>query len=191
MNSIKKLTTALVMFCCLALVAGCAQNSAPNITQPGSTVTDKDKNIHKMVDKKVVLYRVPTDGSPYLLAESKTIKVANNDVALATVKALVETLPADKKMQNVFPKGTKVLGVSVQDGIATVNFSKEFTKKPEGEYASLMMVNAVVNTLTQYPEIKKVRILSAGQKIVVLGQMDLEEPLARNESFIKKVNKKR
>ncbi|MDD4320563.1 MAG: GerMN domain-containing protein [Acidaminococcaceae bacterium] len=187
MNSIKKLTTALVIFCCLALVSGCAQNSAPNITKPGSTATDKNKKTQKMVDKKVVLYRVPTDGSPYLLAESKIIKVTNNDFALATVKALVETLPADRKMQNVFPKGTKVLGVSVQDGIATVNFSKEFTKKTEGEYASLMMVNAVVNTLTQYPEIKKVRILAAGQKIVVLGQMDLEEPLARNESFIKKV----
>lgn len=186
MQYVKKLTTAFMILCCLAFVTGCTKNVNPNVTNPSSTVTDKNKSPQNTVDKKVILYRVPTDGSSYLLAETKTIKVTNNDVALATLKALVETLPADKNMQNVFPKGTKVLSVKVQDGIATVNFSKEFIKKTEGEYASLMMVNAVVNTLTQYSEIKKVRILADGQKIVVLGQMDMEEPLARNESFIKK-----
>jgi spore germination protein GerM len=120
------------------------------------------------------------------LPETKTINVTENNFVLATLKALVETSPQDKTMQNVFPKGTKVLGVNVKNGIATVNFSKEFTTKTDGEYTTLLMVNAVVNTLTQYPEIKKVQFLAEGEKIEVLGQVDLAEPLSRNETFIKK-----
>ncbi len=187
MSSMKKLISALIIIvCCLGLLTGCEQDNVPKTNNPSSTTTDKDKQAIQAVDKKIILYRVPTDGSLTLLAERKTIKVKSNELEWVTLKALVETLPEDKKMQNVFPKGTKVLGLSIKDGIATVNFSKEFIKKTEGEYASLMMVNAVVNTMTEYPEIKKVQILANGEKIIVLGQIDLEEPLSRNESFIKK-----
>jgi len=182
----KLIPTLIVMLFCLFLVSGCEPTVSPNTTNPSASSTVKNNNVKPTVDKKIVLYRVPTDGTQYLLPETKSIKVAENDFALATLKALVETLPNDKTMQNIFPKGTKVLGVDVKNGIAVVNFSKEFAAKTEGEYATVMMVNAVVNTLTQYPEIKKVRILVEGRKIEVLGQMDLEEPLSRNETFIKK-----
>ena len=178
--------TLIAMLFCLVLVSGCEQSTSPNTTKPTTPSTDTTNNVKPIVDKKVVLYRVPTDGTQYLLAETKTIKVTENNFALSTVKALVETSPKDTTMENVFPKGTKVLGVKVENGLATVNFSKEFITKTEGEYSTLMMVNAVVNTLTQYPNIKKVQLLSEGKKIIVLGQMDLEEPLSRNETFIKK-----
>ena len=178
--------TLIAMLFCLLLVSGCDQNNAPNTTNPTAPSTNQTDNVKPVVDKKVVLYRVPADGTQYLLPETKTIKVTDNNSVLATLKALVETAPQDDTMENVFPKGTKVLGVTVENGLATVNFNKEFTTRTDGEYTTVMMVNAVVNTLTQYPNIKKVQFLAEGKKIIVLGQMDLEEPLSRNETFIKK-----
>ena len=48
------------------------------------------------------------------------------------------------------------------------------------------MVNAIVATLTEVPGVKKVQILVEGQKITTLnGHLDLEEPLERNDSFLK------
>lgn len=50
-----------------------------------------------------------------------------------------------------------------------------------------MMVNAVVCTLTEIPEIKKVKFLVDGKDIdTISGHMDLTEPLTRNPDVLKK-----
>ncbi len=49
-----------------------------------------------------------------------------------------------------------------------------------------MMVYAVVNTLTEFKDVKKVEFLVDGKPVEVLGQMDLSDPLSREESFLVK-----
>ena len=49
------------------------------------------------------------------------------------------------------------------------------------------MVAAVVNTLTEFPEITQVQFMVEGKKVDTLtGHMDVGEPLGRSEQIIKK-----
>ena len=50
-----------------------------------------------------------------------------------------------------------------------------------------MLTYAIVNTLTEFPEVKKGQILGEGKKILSFnGHMDLEEPLSRNMTLLPK-----
>ena len=67
------------------------------------------------------------------------------------------------------------------------DFSKEITNVPQGSYTELMLTTAIVNTLREFPEIKKVQILVDGKKIASLkGHTDILDPLERNTTLLKK-----
>ena len=49
-----------------------------------------------------------------------------------------------------------------------------------------MLVGSIVNTLTEFPEVKKVQILIDGTHVETLsGHMDLSEPLVRMTELLK------
>lgn len=89
-------------------------------------------------------------------------------------------------MEDVIPIGTKVLGLKIDEqGTAYANFSKELCKHGQGSYGEMMLCYAITNTLTEFPEIKRVQILIEGKKVTsISGHMDLEEPLIRNKDFL-------
>ena len=71
-------------------------------------------------------------------------------------------------------------------GVACVSFSlllvKDFVGGSTGEE---MLVGSIVNTLTEFPEVKKVRILIDGKSVESLsGHMDLTEPLTRMKDLL-------
>ena len=75
--------------------------------------------------------------------------------------------------------------VMEDNGTAYADFSKELLKKEQGSYEQMMAVYAIVNTLTEYKEVKRVQILVEGDK-VVSGHLDLEEPIVRNTTLLPK-----
>ena len=87
----------------------------------------------------------------------------------------------EKGQTNVFPKKAKLLGVTVKDGVATVDFSKELQSNfSGGSTGEEMLIGSIVNTLTDFSEIQKVRILIDGASVEPLsGHMDLSDPLPR------------
>ena len=89
-------------------------------------------------------------------------------------------------MEDVIPIGTKVLGLKIDEqGTAYANFSKELCTHGQGSYGEMMLCYAITNTLTEFPEIKRVQILIEGKKVTTIsGHMDLEEPLLRNKDFL-------
>jgi spore germination protein GerM len=84
------------------------------------------------------------------------------------------------------PKGTKLLRVHVEDGVATADFSRELTANFQGgsdhEGAT---VYAIVNTLASLPTVKQTRILVAGQPLDTLGgHLDVSGPLAEDDELV-------
>jgi len=135
-----------------------------------------------------IVYRPPADGSEILLAEK--IQMKNNDKSVAE-NALIHLMTVkpvdDRAYQDCVPDNAKLLSLTVKDGIAYVDFSKEVSKKTMGSYEATMFMGAVVNTLTEFKEIKAVQILIEGQKkVMYCGVLDIEEPLTRNESLLPK-----
>ena len=60
-------------------------------------------------------------------------------------------------------------------------------RRDKGSYGEMMLCYAITNTLTEFPEIKRVQILIEGKKAITLsGHMDIEDPLTRNTTYCKK-----
>lgn len=176
----KKLILMLLLLCALVM-AGCSQNEIKtDAAQKGTVAT-------AVVSKstEVVIYRPASDGSETLLPEKVKVTHGEKDLVEKTLIALCSTKPQKAIYEDFVPIGTKVLSLKIENGLATADFSKELAKKGQGSYQEMMVVYAIVNTLTEFPEIKKVQILVEGQKQITLGgHMDIEDPLTRNTTLL-------
>lgn len=77
--------------------------------------------------------------------------------------------------------------LQVKEGTATADFSSEVTRLNVGSMGEALAVAAIVNTLTEFPEIRRVQILVEGRKVESLaGHVDVSRPLARNDRLIKR-----
>ena len=98
------------------------------------------------------------------------------------------TEPTEKDEFSVMPKGTKLRSVKFETGQVSVDFSREFVKNfTGGSTGEIMLVGSIVDTLTEYTEVKTVQILVEGKSIDTLaGHMDLSEPLKRMPDLLTK-----
>ena len=134
------------------------------------------------------IYRAAVDGSDKLIPEKFTMTDNGKSLPENALLALVGAKPQGTQFEDVIPKGTRVLSFSITpEGTALANFSKEIVKNGQGSYNEVMMTGAIVNTLTEFPEVKQVQILVEGKKVITLGgHLDVEDPLKRNESLLQK-----
>lgn len=182
-NMLKKFAVVCTLLLCV-FVAGCTEDSTTTVNpQPENKQTQSENK-----EITVTVYRAPVNGEEYLLPEKVTRKAGNMTAPEVALDVLVNSRPQDgAKMVSLFPKGTKIRTMKVENGIAYADFSKEITNVPQGSYTELMLTTAIVNTLTEFPEIKKVQILVEGKKIASLkGHTDILDPLERNTTLLKK-----
>jgi hypothetical protein len=80
------------------------------------------------------------------------------------------------------PAGTQLLGLSVEDGVATVDLTSEF-ESGGGSASMNMRIAQVVYTLTQFPTVKGVLFELDGQHVDVLGGegVVVDEPVTRKD----------
>ena len=169
----------LMLLICAVMMNGCDFGSK----EPVKPVEPPKQEIKQ---QSFVVYRAAADGREKLLPEKFTINDNGKSAAENALIALVSTKPQDASMEDVFPIGTKVLSLRVDEkGTAYADFSKELTKKGQGSYGEMMICYAIANTLTEFPNIKRVQILVEGKKVTTLnGHLDVEEPLIRNKDFL-------
>ena len=168
----------LMLLICAVMVNGCdfGKKEPVPVNPPKQEVKQQS----------FIVYRAAADGREKLLPEKFTINDNGKPIAENALIALVSTKPQDASMEDVVPIGTKVLSLRVDDkGTAYADFSKELAKKGQGSYGEMMLCYAITNTLTEFPEIKRVQILIEGKKVTTIsGHMDVEEPMIRNKDFL-------
>lgn len=83
-------------------------------------------------------------------------------------------------MYTAIPDGTTFLGLTIANGVATVNLSKEF-ESGGGSAAVLGRLAQVVYTLTQFPTVKGVLFQLDGEPVTVFSGegVVLDEPVGR------------
>ena len=169
----------LMLLICAVMMNGCDFASK----EPVKPVEPPKQEIKQ---QSFIVYRAAADGREKLLPEKFSINDNGKSAAENALIALVSTKPQDASMEDVFPIGTKVLSLRVDEkGTAYADFSKELTKKGQGSYGEMMICYAIANTLTEFPNIKRVQILVEGKKVTTLnGHIDVEEPLIRNKDFL-------
>jgi germination protein M len=105
-------------------------------------------------------------------------------VAAAAMTALLAGPTADEsgEVVSAVPNGTRLLGITIKNGIATVNLSTEFDSG--GGTASMQYRLAqVVYTLTQFSTVKTVTFQIEGQTVTVFGSegIVLDGPVGRGD----------
>ena len=187
----KTMTYTLASLACAALIAlgaGCADEQKAQNDSPAQTEQTKDAGAPAAAASKEVKVNVyyPRDDGTGLLPVSRTVKLEKEDKYTAALKSLL-TGTKEKGQTNVIPKKAKLRSVTVKDGVATVDFSKELQQNfSGGSTGEEMLVGSIVNTLTDFPEVKKVQILIDGASVETLsGHLDLSEPLPRMTELLK------
>jgi germination protein M len=80
------------------------------------------------------------------------------------------------------PGGTKLLGLDISDGLATVDLSNDF-QSGGGSSAMLMRLAQVVYTITQFPTVDEVELRLDGEAVDVFSDEDIivDEPQSRKD----------
>lgn len=73
--------------------------------------------------------------------------------------------PSDTNLQTNIPAGTTVYGTIVQNTDIIVDLNNAFTNFP-GSVAEIIAVGSIINTLTQFEEIQRVKILVEGEELI-------------------------
>ncbi|MGB9802923.1 MAG: Gmad2 immunoglobulin-like domain-containing protein [Desulfofundulus sp.] len=112
----------------------------------------------------VAVYYIKSTGQEnYLVREIHRIP-PTKDPALAAVQELISGEPSTPGATRILPTNTRVLGVTVKDGLATVNFSREVLEHPSaGAEGEALGIQSVVNTLTEFPAIRRVAFQVEGR----------------------------
>ncbi|WP_425060260.1 hypothetical protein SCACP_09330 [Sporomusa carbonis] len=189
-NKLELLLMAFMM-AFMIIIAGCdssAPASQPVPTTPPKAVEQPQPGTGNPGSEQTMLLTVyhATKDAMYLVPETHKVPVNSHPARTAIELLLAGT--KNPELVNVIPPGTKLKNLTIKDHIAYVDFDDKLVKKNTGGSASeLLLVGAIVNTLTEFPDIHQVQIMVEGKKIgTISGHVDTSEPLSRSEQVIKK-----
>ncbi len=185
--NIMKSTLAVFMLLTLFLVVGCDKDKPSNHAAPPADkapITEKKDaakkdSAAKTVEEFSIKVYYPDDKGMKLVGETRTLKPKEDKY-----KEAVQSLLSGTKTNGVttiIPAKTKLNNIEVNNGVATVDFSEDLVKNfIGGSTGEEMLVGSIVNTLTEFSEVKSVQILLDGKKVNSLaGHIDASVPIKR------------
>lgn len=113
---------------------------------------------------------------------ARTTIVKDSDSTENQIIEIIETLTKGSKKEAyirdgfkpIIPKGTKIIKTNLSEGILTINFSKEFLNISKEEEEK--MIEALIYSLTEIKEVKKISILVEGEKLTKLPNSEKKLP---------------
>lgn len=179
---LKSTLTLLLLAMLIVVAAGCQGGQQP--AQPGP-VNPAPVEPTKM--DVAVYYLKTTQTEAYLIREVHQVdKTA--EVAKAALNELISGTPTTAGASRVMPTGTKILGINITEGLATVDFSAEVLRANVGSSGEALGIASIVNTLTEFPTIQKVAFTvdgSADKGMDWWGHVGLyEQPFQRDLSSV-------
>ncbi|MDI3543532.1 MAG: hypothetical protein PWP57_1137, partial [Candidatus Atribacteria bacterium] len=137
-------------------------------------------------EEEVILYFSNPDFTA-LVGEQRKIKKDSK-----WMERILEELlkgPQNRSLYNPIPSSTHLNAVFLEGDTAYVDLSAEMAKNQSGGTSQeLLSIYAIVNTLTSFSEIKKVKILIDGEETSTLcGHIDISQPLERDERLIAEI----
>ena len=148
--------------------AGPSANAADSAAGSGAATADDAR--------RVVLYFA--DAAGQLTPEERELP-PQEGIARATVNELIAG-PQSAALSPTLPASAIVEGMTVKDGLCTVDFSSELVDHLSAdEQDRRLAVYSIVNTLTQFDTVERVRILVDGAPVSgSFGGLDLSAALA-------------
>ena len=149
----------------MLLTAGCdtsgGQKEAPasSSTQQTQEKTDGTKTDQTAKEISIRVYYPNEDGTKLLGVSRKVTLDKGLDKYTAAVQSLLAG-PKEKGLVAIFPKAAKLRRVTVENGIARVDFDQSLVKHFNGgSTGEEMLVGSLVDTLTEFSEVREVQLL--------------------------------
>lgn len=155
----------LALLLLLVLVAACNQvdhEQTPGENQPSAQIETGETAPPSQAISVAVYYSKMTSNDAYLVREVHQVPYTK-EVVKAALEELINTNPVTAGASRVLPPGTKIRGISIRDGLATVNFSREVLQANVGASGEVLGIQSIVNTMTEFPDIKKVSFMVEGK----------------------------
>jgi hypothetical protein len=115
----------------------------------------------------------------YLVPVTAVVPVSPTPARQA-LELLIQGPPAGSLLHRNLPADTRILGLSIKDGLATVDFSREITAGAGGSWSEALLIGAITNTLCGVPGVERVQILLEGQKTSLGGHIEADQPFGFN-----------
>ena len=158
---------------------GPSESSPPPSGGPSSSPTPTPAEGTTIV--RAYFYYESVPGSSGLVPILREV-AATTAVARAAIAALLDgpTESEGGAMSSAVPAGTRLLGLTIKDKVATVDFSSEF-ESGGGSASANIRLGEVVYTLTQFSTVKSVVFQIEGRTVTVFGSegIVLDGPVAR------------
>ena len=114
------------------------------------------------------------------IARTTIVKESDNTIDL--IKEIIDSLTIDSKKSNyiregfkaIIPKDTKILNISLENNILTLDFSKELLNIDKDNEEK--MLEAIIYSLTELDEVKKIKILVEGNTLTNLPNSNKKLP---------------
>lgn len=132
-------------------------------------------------------YSIPLDNQlgESLVAVQRQIS-ATRAVATATLEAWLKgptCAEKERQIRSSIPKGTRLRGVSISDGVATVDLSWHFERTGLGTVYEGLLLEQLAWTITQFPNVERALLKIDGRfKAAYMGHgfiVNEEHPLTR------------
>lgn len=148
----------------LLKIPASSEETAQNTSEPAVV---PDGNSGEAVEKiSVRLYFIDPKQNKLAVEERSIDKVEG--IARQTMAELIKG-PSSAEYEAVFPAGTRLLDINIKpEGLCIVDLSSE-ADKIAGQEQGNFMIQAVADTLGQFPSIKEVSFLINGEKVNTLG----------------------
>jgi hypothetical protein len=146
---------------------GTTSGSAPATTVDEGSGTE---TVPPPATKATVTYQVWFTHGETLSVVKRTQK-ATPRVATAALESLFEgpeSFESESGVRTAVPQGTQLLGLTIEDGIASVDLTSEF-ESGGGSLAMTMRLAQVVCTLDQFPTVKGVLFSLDGEPVDVFS----------------------
>ncbi len=146
----------------------------------------KGSSLHLYQLGELKLYFVNKNGDK-LVKEDVSVRYNSN---ISTERLIIDQLikgPAVEGLNPVIPPETKVIGVSVKDGVCYVNLNESFMNNT---YVTdpRITVYAIVNSIVDGGACSQVQISVNGESnIEYMGSVDLSKPLSREQDFVESI----
>jgi spore germination protein GerM len=163
-------------------VAGCGSEKAVSLGQPQpQTTTAKEQTGTVPTFLSLQVWFARNNG---LVGVHRTHQPTQL-VATAAVNALLDGPTSDERLTGLasaVPPGTKLIGIAIRNGVATVDLTSEF-QSGAGSRSMQMRLAQVVYTLTQFPTVQKVLFRLDGSPVNVFSSegIVLDHPVGRTD----------
>jgi germination protein M len=171
--------TGILLLLLLIFISGCSMLPVKKDTpEPAADMLPETPPQRQPNVRETILY-LPEQTRRYLLPLRVYIPWETG-IAKAAIKYCTEgsLLPeAATDFAPLLPAGTSVLGLSLREGVARVDFSKEFLNYPAEQEQQI--INGLIYTLTEFPTIDAVEIFCEGQQLQLSDNKAAAAPYTR------------